>query len=222
MAKYFETHGDGCEAQSPTALAVAGRPWPGLSVLDLGSGTGALGLAVAALGANVTLTDQASFVYPGRPGEGVGARSLLDLMRRNTASNAGQHGAAGQAPVAVRELLWGADCAAAGLPHAQYDLICASDVLLFQGAHAALVATLRAASGPATVVVIGHSDRSGADDSAEAYPDDLRAFFAAVAADGLWRPAVVADQGRHLALRLVRLGRGERFDVGDLPPRRST
>jgi len=69
--------------------------WKGLNVIELGAGTGALGLSVAAMGANVTLTDQAAFVFPDTAPQGsqqqsldlLKSRSLLDLLRVNVDNN---------------------------------------------------------------------------------------------------------------------------------------
>ena len=36
------------------------------------------------------------------------------------------------------------------------------------------------------------------------FPSDLVCFLSAVAAEGLWAPAVVRDHGRHLTLRMAK------------------
>ena len=36
------------------------------------------------------------------------------------------------------------------------------------------------------------------------FPPDLACFLSAVAAEGLWAPAVVRDHGRHLTLRMAK------------------
>ena len=212
LSEYLEQHGDGCEEHSSSSLgykgqAVGGRPWGGLNVLELGSGTGAGGLAALALGAaNVTLTDQAKFIYPsGDRKAGDLPRSLLDLMRNNASANTMGTGVSVR-EASVREMLWGDDSEMINeLPHSTFDLVCAADVLLFEAAHEALLQTLSAVSGKATVVLIEHTDRAGGD--GQELPPDLVRFVAKAATEGIWHTAIVRNHGRHLTLRMVRQNR---------------
>lgn len=223
LASHFERHGDGCAA-GPHSAAAAGRAWRGMTVLELGAGTGAAGLAASTLGADVTLTDQASFRFPVGDGDGLRkpgpADSLLDLMRSNVRDNL--EALLGRKPE-VSEMLWGEDAHMARLPpvtaqsrdgYNEYDLICGTDILLFESAQVALVRSLRCLSGSSTVVVIEHTDR--ADSSGADYPPDLQNFFRVLAEDGLWSPSVVRDHGRRITIRMVRTGAGSQPFGGTL------
>ena len=95
LVHYMEAHGDGSPAlppsadgSTPGAPAVASRPLWGLKLLELGSGTGGAGIAAAVLGAHVTMTDQASYIYPGGPQREQPTVTLLDLARTNVELNA--------------------------------------------------------------------------------------------------------------------------------------
>lgn len=196
-------------------LAVASRSWAGLNVIELGAGTGILGLAVAAMGANVTLTDQAAFVYPGDEiDEKVSTaaleqgRSLLDLLKSNAKLNLSLTQAPGQQDVQVHEMRWGSASHHAALPQATFDVVVASDVLLFIGAQQELLNTLKALSTPTTVILIEHTDRSGG--PGDAYPEDMLNFLRLLATDNantrggeaIWSPQVIHDHGRHITLRI--------------------
>lgn len=234
LTSHFDRHGDGCgpnlrsSSNGLTSAAIPGRPWKGMSVLELGAGTGAAGLATAALGANVTLTDQASFCFPGPQGGDnpngklVEAETLLDLMRTNVTQN--EAAFLGQKP-AVSEMLWGNIAHMAALPPIpersecgefnEYGMIVGTDILLFQDAQEFMVQSLRRLSGPSTVVMIEHTDRTGG--SGETYPADLLNFLGLLAEDGLWSPAVVRDNGRHITLRMVRRREDEAPFSGNIP-----
>jgi hypothetical protein len=249
LAHHFSIHGDGCAAQSNSNTtkkvnttdactttvttttttsdnAILGRLWNTLNVLELGAGTGAVGLVCATLGAkSVTLSDQKSFIYPkgGLQGTEKGetvkkGRSLLDLMSINVASfnDKTKENKNNECLVSVRELLWGGSIVK--LPHQMYDVICAADVLLFSSGHEALTKTLRALSGQETVVLIEHTDRlTGNGDD---YPSDLIHFFKCVEKDALWTCTIVRDHGRHLTLRMVRTKTGETpFLMSSVAPR---
>jgi predicted nicotinamide N-methyase len=211
LSAYLERYGDGVAGSA----MVLGRPWSGgvqksqikpLRVLDLGSGTGALGLTAFILGADVTLTDQASFKFPGdrsRLGE---SQSLLDLLRLNVGLNSfcaladsGDVVGLVERRVQVCELLWGDAGMESKLPHSCYDLIVAADVLLFTSAHVALLHTICNLSGEGTVVLIEHTDRGH-----YGCPDELHQFLSMVASDGRWAAAIVQDHGCHRTLRMVR------------------
>jgi protein N-lysine methyltransferase METTL21A len=201
LANYFEHHGVRVPA-SKKLSALPSEPLQGLTLLELGAGTGGLGLAASVLGADVTITDQGSFCFPGRDlnPTALQHRTLLDLVLCNIQQN---RGVVPKAPVVV-EMQWGHGHEArvmASLPHKTYDILCGADILLFQSAHADLVQTLRSLSKPSTVVLIEHTDRSS---DPHDYPYDLQNFLKAVIADGLWSATVVRDLGRHLTVRMVR------------------
>ncbi|WOO79427.1 Protein-lysine N-methyltransferase EFM6 [Vanrija pseudolonga] len=95
----------------------------GKTVLELGSGTGLVGLAAAMLEpeADVWVTDQ---------------DILLDLMRQNAELNL-----PGAGNIHVEELSWGEDLPAA-IPTASVDVILAADCVYFEPAFPLLVKTL--------------------------------------------------------------------------------
>lgn len=137
-------------------------------------------------------------------------------MRLNSEVNGG-----GGGTVSVREMLFGDKEMLALLPHKKYDLICASDVLLFTSAHVALDSTLRSLSDKDTVVLIEHTDRETG--KGNDYPIDLMSFFKVLEAGGLWTPSIIRDHGRHLTVRMVWMKEGDApFTVGDMAARASS
>ena len=120
-------------------LSAAGGVAPGCRVCEVGSGCGAVGLALWAsrLSCAVTLTDQAH---------------MLPLLFLNSAHNAqhrfqrGSRGGCNTAMPRVASLPWGdSEAAAAVLEHApggHFDLIIGSDVTYEPSNHEALLATL--------------------------------------------------------------------------------
>lgn len=257
LAAILQQHGDGQKAQPamyapngitmhPAQLAVLSRPWAGLNVIELGAGTGILGIAVAALGANVTLTDQATFVYPRSTHNTdtpqlLEGRSLLDLLKTNAKRNLDVTQELDQQNIQVHEMLWGSDSHYAALQRPTFDVIIAADVLLFKDAHQDLMATLRSLSTPETVILIQHTDRSAG--SGSEYPDDMIDFLTKLEQDNsqnaskggvAWNPQIIYDHGRHITIRIsrhlpTRLDQGKddatgiaSFKLEDLPARRSS
>ena len=154
------------------------------SVLELGCGTGAVGLYAAGLGArSVVMTDG-------------GPPAVLELARANEAANRQMWRA--QQLVEVRPLAWGEAPAATGeggegeggddVLGGAYDWVLGSDVTYSQGAHAPLCATIAdvlsraAAAGRATRAVLAHEHRVSDDDAADVR---LEHFQKAAAAAGL-------------------------------------
>ena len=131
----------------------------GRSVLDLGSGTGAVGLSAAAFGArHVVLSDmdsKATFATE----NGWEERTTLATLAENAALNGSR-----AAAVSVAELRWG-DAAQIAELHAQwrgFDTIMASDVLYYLPAtYSALAQTIRALAAADGVVVLSYRVRHG-------------------------------------------------------------
>jgi len=123
MVKYFERH-----KSEFMPLFVANK-----RVIELGSGTGLLGIALALLGANIVFTD---------------LKPMLEILDRNVKLNI----VSNSYRVKVQELSWGAN-ARNGSPF--FDIIVASDVTYEDENIEPLIATLCNLSGPDTVIYIG-------------------------------------------------------------------
>ena len=214
LAAYLDQHGSTSHTPRSSSAIIAKRPWQGLNVIELGAGTGALGLSIAAMGANVTLTDQASFIFPATlrhdDARKLQTRSLLDLLKINVQQNIQHthHSGSDQQQqakeVQVREMLWGDDDAMlAGLPCSTYDVIVAADVLLFKDAQKDLLCSLRHLSEYRTIIFIEHTDRSS---NGNVYPVDLLHFLDLLERDEQvpWYPKIVSDHGRHITLCIER------------------
>ncbi|KAH7100606.1 putative methyltransferase-domain-containing protein, partial [Auriculariales sp. MPI-PUGE-AT-0066] len=111
----------------------------GKRILELGSGTGLVGLVAGMLGAQVTVTDQAQ---------------LLALMHKNVALNALEEN------VAVAELDW-----ANPIPHAMLDpdIVLAADCVYFEPAFPLLVSTLKNLATQRTEILFCYKRRRKAD-----------------------------------------------------------
>jgi predicted nicotinamide N-methyase len=114
--------------------------------VDLACGTGYLGIAAAALGADVTLTD--------------GLPEVLHIARANAALNRAAVARSGGA-LAVAGCAWGEPVAhllpAGGPP---FDVVLASEAVYSQEQFAPFAATLRALAGPRTRVLLGVRQRA--------------------------------------------------------------
>lgn len=118
---------------------------PNLRILELGSGTGLLGLAAAAiLRANVTLTD---------------LPHVLPNLRFNADSNADTINSRGGS-VQVHQLQWGNCLDADALGGAEaFDAVVASDVVYYEELFDPLLETLRVFVNAEKVFVMGHLRR---------------------------------------------------------------
>ncbi|KAH7888061.1 putative methyltransferase-domain-containing protein [Phlebopus sp. FC_14] len=108
-------------------------------ILELGSGTGLVGLVAGALGGNVWITDQAP---------------LLDIMRQNVTLNHLQ------SAVTVSELNWG-ESPSSDIPRP--DLILAADCVYYEPAFPFLVQTLSELASETTEILFCYKKRRKAD-----------------------------------------------------------
>jgi predicted nicotinamide N-methyase len=130
-----------------------------IKCLELGSGTGIVGIAAAYLGMSVVLTD---------PGRSVNfthelSGNTIDCLQGNIELNA-----AVADQTAVRQLLWGEERHISRIKREQkgeFDLVVGSDLLYEQSNHAPLLATLRAfVNSPTTRAVLCFKTRSAGEE----------------------------------------------------------
>lgn len=136
--------------------------WRDKKVIDIGSGTGVIGIAVALLttgisGAHVTLTDRAP---------------LLDLMRYN----AFELNKIAPARLAVKELEWGNPLPKSEGTPEKFDIILLSDVVTkaYKESYPGLIKTLQDLSTPNSRIILAYELRDASD----------RQFFEMVSASG--------------------------------------
>ncbi|CAK0757345.1 hypothetical protein CVIRNUC_002532 [Coccomyxa viridis] len=108
--------------------------WQGVSVIDLGTGTGVVGIGLAMAGARVTLTD---------------LPHIMPLTAQNLALNADKQSLDAQ----VMPYAWGED--AGRLPQAP-DVITGADVVYEQEHFPALISSLRMLAAPHTVIFLSY------------------------------------------------------------------
>jgi len=112
---------------------------PCIKMVELGAGTGLIGIVAGALGAQVSLTDL-DYVLP--------------RLQRNVDSNATAIGAGGS--VAVAPLHWGET---ETVPFKPCDVVLACEVVYSEGTIPILIQTLRDLSGPGTIVLLAYDLR---------------------------------------------------------------
>ncbi|KIJ70428.1 hypothetical protein HYDPIDRAFT_78259 [Hydnomerulius pinastri MD-312] len=121
-------------------LTLRGEPYcKGRTILELGSGTGLVGLVAGTLSGNVWITDQAP---------------LLDIMRANVKLNQLE------SSVTVSELNWG-EALTPDIPRP--DLILAADCVYFEPAFPLLVETLSVLASEETEILFCYKKRRKAD-----------------------------------------------------------
>ncbi|EFN52560.1 hypothetical protein CHLNCDRAFT_138545 [Chlorella variabilis] len=150
--------------------------WHGAAVLDLGCGTGLVGILLALAGAEVVLSDQPHItplaeenmranLTPGLHracvvdytwGQGDAAATLL--QRPPAAGSSAAPAAATDAPAGSAPLPASA-AAAAGPPAPCFDVITAADVVYQPACYADLAATLRQLAAPHTLVYVAYKKR---------------------------------------------------------------
>ncbi|KAM8806643.1 protein N-lysine methyltransferase METTL21A [Eudromia elegans] len=104
------------------------------AVLELGAGTGLLGIVAALLGARVTITDRAA---------------ALPLLEANVRDNLPP---AVRPRAAVRELTWGRELGA--FPRGAFDVVLGSDIVYLEETFAALLRTLEHVCDARTLVLL--------------------------------------------------------------------
>uniref|UniRef100_A0A3Q1HKY1 Valosin containing protein lysine (K) methyltransferase n=2 Tax=Acanthochromis polyacanthus TaxID=80966 RepID=A0A3Q1HKY1_9TELE len=132
LAKYLETS----QFYEPSSGV---NVWSGSSVLELGAGTGAVGLMAATLGAQVTVTD---------------LEDLQSLLRVNIQDNQEliDHGS-----ITAKVLKWGEDVSEF-LPPPRYVLM--ADCIYYEQSIVPLVESLKLLCGPETCIICCYEQRT--------------------------------------------------------------
>eukprot|EP00112_Aurelia_sp_Birch-Aquarium-sp1_P015589 Seg347.3 transcript_id=Seg347.3/GoldUCD/mRNA.D3Y31 product="Protein-lysine methyltransferase METTL21D" protein_id=Seg347.3/GoldUCD/D3Y31 len=111
----------------------------GKNVLELGAGTGIVGLAAATAGASVTITDLAEFVK---------------LMQMNIDHNAKN---TKMGNIKAAELKWGKDL---NKFQSHYDYILMADLIYYEQSIMPLVATMNVLSSKETLILMSYEERT--------------------------------------------------------------
>jgi len=162
----------------------------GGSLLELGSGTGAVGIFAAALGAErVTLSDG-------------GSAALLALAEANAETNCGMWANSDTHPqVRVVRHNWGEPLAPEDAPAlCGHSWIVGSDLTYAAAAHGALCDSLAAQlrrHSPGATAVLAHQLRLSGDDGEEPTDERLASFRAAAGAVGLRVTTLLVDEAAY-------------------------
>uniref|UniRef100_A0AAV2JGZ5 Protein-lysine methyltransferase METTL21D n=1 Tax=Knipowitschia caucasica TaxID=637954 RepID=A0AAV2JGZ5_KNICA len=132
LAKYLETKQF---IDSSTEL----NAWAGKRVVELGAGTGVVGLMAATLGAHVYVTD---------------LEELEALMNLNIKEN---QGLVNEGSIKAKVLKWGEDVSDF-MPHPHYILM--ADCIYYEQAVVPLVETLKLLAGPETCIICCYEQRT--------------------------------------------------------------
>uniref|UniRef100_A0A3P8UEX2 Valosin containing protein lysine (K) methyltransferase n=1 Tax=Amphiprion percula TaxID=161767 RepID=A0A3P8UEX2_AMPPE len=132
LAKYLETR----QFYEPSSGV---NVWSGSTVLELGAGTGAVGLMAATLGAQVTVTD---------------LEDLQTLLRVNIQDN---QALIGRGSITAKVLKWGEDVSEF-LPPPHYVLM--ADCIYYEQSIVPLVESLKLLCGPETCIICCYEQRT--------------------------------------------------------------
>ncbi|XP_042598660.1 protein-lysine methyltransferase METTL21D [Cyprinus carpio] len=132
LSKYLETE-QFCSVQSGVST------WSSKNIIELGAGTGLVGLVAATLGANVTVTD---------------LEDLQPLLQLNIKKN--QH-LIHTGSITAKVLKWGGNVEEF-LPHPHYILM--ADCIYYEQSVEPLVETLKLLAGPETCIICCYEQRT--------------------------------------------------------------
>jgi len=138
--------GGGVWSASPVLiryLAALDKDWRGQRVMELGAGSGTVGLALARLGAHVTLTDLPAMVHV-----------LRVNVERNFPAGAAPDPSA--AAVTCRAQRWGEP-----LGGGPYDVVVGADIVYMDGSFDPLVRTMVDAAQQGAVVIFAYAPQRG-------------------------------------------------------------
>ena len=139
----------------------------GRSLLDVGAGTGAVGIAAAAFGArHAVLSDADTTTTIAQRAGGYSSKSSLELLAENVELN----GAGAQKLISVAPLQWGNQAHIDSLREqypSGFDVIVASDTLYYEpeSTYAELAVTIRSLAAPEASIILSYVVRHGQEHS---------------------------------------------------------